>query len=215
MKKFDEEIRILKQKLATLGDFALQMLKESVIAFKEQDLKLAAEVHDRRHKLNELDDEIDKFSFKLIALYNPMAGDARTVAAALKINTYLTRIGRYGKDIALVTTEIGTIPHFKKIVSIPQMFNIVVGMIHDALDAFQNGVTDRIADIAARDDEVDELRYSIFRECVSYMMENPRYITMGSHYIMIARYLERCGDHACKIAEKAYHMVTGKYIEYS
>lgn len=215
MKKFLEEIKELKHKIVVMGDFVLTMLKDSVEAFKSQDLELAKTIYEQRKQINNFDNEIEEFAFRLIALYNPMAKDARTVAAALKINTYLTRIGRYGKDIAQVTLDIGDTPHFKKIVSIPQMFNIVLKMLQDSLEAFQSKKIDGFMDISERDDEVDELRYSIFRECISYMMENPKYITMGSYYIMIARYLERCGDHACKIAEKVYHMVTGEFIEFN
>lgn len=215
MKKFQGELELLKTKIIEMGQFALSMLNDSVIAFKDQNLELAEEVHQRRHKIQQFDNDIEANAFKLIALYNPMAGDARIIAASLKINTYLTRIGRYGKDIAQVTKEIGEIPHFKKIVSIPQMYRIVSQMIEDALEAFQSNNIHNLLDFGERDDEVDELRYSIFRECISYMMENPSYITMGSHYIMIARYLERCGDHACKVAEKTYHMITGEYIELS
>jgi len=86
-------------------------------------------------------------------------------------------------------------------------------MIQDALRAFENETVIDTEDFVSRDDELDSLRYSIFRECLTYMMEDPQKITRCSHYIMIARYLERCGDHACKMAEKIYYMVTGERKE--
>jgi len=129
------------------------------------------------------------------------------------MNTYLTRIGRYGKDIAKVTDEMGNRPHFKKLVSIPHMSELVGKMIDDALAAFEKEDISLLKDFKDRDDTIDELRYSIFRECLTYMMEDQKVITPGIYYIMVARYLERCGDHACKIAEKIHYMVTGEHVE--
>lgn len=196
-----------------MGDLALNMLNSSVKALKNIDLGLAQKVYDLRKDLNSFDQEIEDEAFRLIALYQPLANDLRTIACILKMNIDLNRIGRYGKDIAKLTREFENNPHFKKLVSIPQMNRNVTEMVRDALIAFEEGDLSRLKDFVERDDEIDELRYSVFRECVSYMMENPRIITQGSHYIMVARYLERCGDHACKIAEKIYYMVNGSHVE--
>ena len=127
--------------------------------------------------------------------------------------TYLTRIGRYGKDIANAAKGLSTQPHIAKLVSIPYMCNIVCGMIEDTLKAFETEDLSLIQDFAERDDNLDTLRYSIFRESLTYMMEDQKNITRCANYIMIARYLERCGDHVCKIAEKIHFMVTGERIE--
>jgi phosphate transport system protein len=86
-------------------------------------------------------------------------------------------------------------------------------MINDSITAFTTGEVSILKDFSQRDDDVDELRFSIFRECLSYMMEDPKNITICIHYIMVARYLERCGDHACDMAEEIHYMVTGKRIE--
>lgn len=88
-------------------------------------------------------------------------------------------------------------------------------MISKVLEAFNTGKIDDIEDLEERDNEVDELRWSIFRECIAIMMENPKFITSYAYYLMVARYLERCGDHACKMAEKIYYIVTGDHIEIS
>jgi phosphate transport system protein len=135
------------------------------------------------------------------------------IVAILKIIEDLVRIGRYGKDIAALVEELSQKPHVKKIVHIPQMQRAVVGMVRDALDAFQSGNLDGIKDMTERDKEVDESRHAIFRECITYMMEDPTTITRCMHYVMIARYLERCGDHAVKIAERATYVYTGEYVE--
>ncbi len=160
-----------------------------------------------------MDEGIEQHALTLLTLYQPMAKDMRTIACILKMITYLTRIGRYGKDISNVAKELSMRPHIAKLVSIPYMADIVFGMIEDALKAFETEDLSLIQDFVERDDSLDALRYSIFRECITYMMEDPKNIKRCAHYIMIARYLERCGYHACKIAEKVHYMVTGERVE--
>jgi phosphate transport system protein len=109
--------------------------------------------------------------------------------------------------------ELANEPHISKLVSLPQMSSIVCSMIDDALKAFETKDLAHIADFKEREDTIDAMRYSIYREGISYMMENPKYITRCTQYILIARYLERCGDHACKMAEKIHYMVTGEHTE--
>jgi phosphate transport system protein len=142
-----------------------------------------------------------------------MAVDLREIACILKMITYLTRIGRYGKDIARLITDFEEKGHVKKLVSIPHMADLVISMIDDALYAFETKDISRFKDFVEREQTVDELRYSIFRECLSYMLEDPKVITRCMHYTMVSRYLERCGDHACKMSEKIYYMVTGERVE--
>src|SRR5690606_15912442 len=122
-------------------------------------------------------------------------------------------IGRYGKDIAIVVPDLADTPHIGNLVGIPHMGDLVIGMITDTLVAYDREELVAIDDIRDREEVIDALRYSIFRECLDYMMEDPKTITRCTNYVMIARYLERCGDHACKIAEKVHYMVTGERIE--
>ena len=213
VEKFHEELKQLKKDVITMGQLAKEMLQKSVEALKKQDFELSAWVRSKKGVIAKMDSEIETESIRLIALYQPMAKDMRTIACCLKMNTYLTRIGRYGKDIAKVNDEMGNNPPFKKLVSIPHMSDIVCKMIDDALTAFETEDISLFKDFKEREDTVDELRYSIFRECLTYMMEDQKVITQGIYYIMVARYLERCGDHACKIAEKINYMVTGEHIE--
>ncbi|MFH0816844.1 MAG: phosphate signaling complex protein PhoU [Methanobacteriota archaeon] len=211
--KFHAELDELKKDVLTMGRLANDMLWKSIEALKDRDTRKAEWVVSKRKELSELDDRIEESSLRLIALYQPMAEDMRTIATSLKMNTYLARVGRYGKDIAKVAIELADQPSMAKLVSIPFQAKTVCGMVDDALTAFETGDLAKITDMAERDSTVDALRYSIFRECLSYMMEDPKNITRCSHYTMIARYLERCGDHACKMAEKIHYMVTGERIE--
>jgi phosphate transport system protein len=213
VKKFHSELKQLKKEVIKMGTLARDMLQSSVESLRDLDAKKAEWVLSNKGKIADMDDRIEAKAFQLIALYQPMAKDLREIACILKMITYLARIGRYGKDIANLTNEFVDMKHIKKIVSIPHMSQIVCSMIDDALLSFEKEEVSRFKDFVDREDTVDELRYSIFRECLSYMMENPQVITRCMHYTMVARYLERCGDHACKMAEKIYYMVTGERIE--
>jgi len=135
-------------------------------------------------------------------MYQPMAKDMRVIGSSLKLITYLTRIGRYGKDIAKFVKEIADDPHIKKLVSIPHMSKIVDGMISDALIAYKNEEPVDIKSFVERDDDVDTLRNSIFRESFTYMMQNSKNIERCIYYIMISRYLERCADHSARWRKK-------------
>jgi len=214
-KVFHKEILDLKQKVMDMANLALSMLEDSINALFSKDDELAKTVMRKKHQLREYDNVIEEQALKLIALYQPMAIDLRRLATILKMNTYLTRIGRYGKDIAAVMRDVNDFKCHKKLINLRHIFEHVRDMIKDVLIAFNNADISLIKDLEERDNEVDELRWSIFRECIALMMEDPKCITACAHYIMIARYLERCGDHACKIAEKVHYMVTGEHIDIS
>ena len=142
-----------------------------------------------------------------------MAKDMRVIACTLKVITASMRIGRYGKVIANIVKEISDKPHIANMMSIPHMAELVIDMIDDSVKAYETDSIALIADFSARDDTIDALRHSIFREGITYMMEDPKNISRCTHYIMAARYLERCADHSCKIAENVHYMHTGERIE--
>lgn len=213
--KLDEDMHILLTDITEMAKLSRGMLMDSVRALKDLDTELAKEIISKKDKLYRFDDSIEDRALKMLTLYSPMASDLRKIATVFKMITYLTRIGRYGYDIAKITTHLAGQPHVKKLIDIPRMAEIVAGMIDDVIDSFQREDLSKIGDLAERDNDVDEIRYTIFRECLTYMMEDPRTITRCTDYIMISRYLERCGDHACKIGEKVHYMVTGERIEIS
>jgi phosphate transport system protein len=211
-----KELIILKNEVSKMGHLALKMLSDSIDSLYNQDIQLASTVLSNKNMIRDYDNQIEEKTLKLIMLYQPMAIDLRSLAAILKIITYLHRIGRYGKDIAdVVKTHLSDKEIALNLVNLRHIYEHVQSMINDALLAFEKMDISLIKDFGARDDEVDKLRWSIFRECLTYMIEDPKFITECAHYMMFARYLERCGDHACKIAEKVYYMVTGKHIEIS
>lgn len=213
VEKFHKELDEVKENVIEMGNLAKDMLQKSIEALKELDCEKANWVISKKIDLANMDDSIEDKTLKLITLYQPMARDMRQIACILKMITYLNRVGRYGKDIAKFIPEFEKNGHVKKLISLPHMAEIVCGMIDDALFAFDKKDISKFDNFIAREDTVDGFRYSIFRECLSYMMEDPKVITRCTYYIMIARYLERCADHACKIAEKICYMVTGQRVE--
>lgn len=213
VEKFHKELDEAKKNVIEMGNLAKEMLQKSMEALKELDSEKANWVIAKRIDLANMDDNIEDKTLRLITLYQPMASDMRQIACILKMITYLNRIGRYGKDIAKFIPEFEKEGHVKKLVSLPHMAEIVCSMIDDDLFAFDKKDISKFHDFIDREDTVDEFRHSIFRECLSYMIEDPKVITRCTYYIMTARYLERCADHACKIAEKIHYMVTGQRVE--
>lgn len=211
--KFHDELRNLRKDVIVMGELAIDMLQKSVEGLKNQDLEMASWVNENKVRIADMDSAIENKALKLLTLHQPMAIDLREIACILKMITYLARIGRYGKDIAKLTIEYEEHGHVKKLISIPHMSQIVIGMIDDALKAFETRDLSFIENLSERDDDVDQLRYSIFRECLTYMMEDQKKISRCTYYILVARYLERCADHSCKMAEKIHYMVKGERIE--
>jgi phosphate transport system protein len=214
-KEFRKELFDLKKQVVDMGNLALEMLSDAMKALETQDIDLAKITDKKKHKIRKYDSDIEARALKLIALYQPMAIDLRRLATILKVITYLTRLGRYGKDIASAVEELSNNQYPATFTNLKHMWEHVEEMIKDSLKAFDESDITYIENISKKDDEVDEMRWSIFRECITYMMEKPQTITSCSFFGIIARYLERCGDNACKIAEKVHYMVIGEHIEIS
>jgi phosphate transport system protein len=211
--KFHTELKTIKKDTGIMAVFARDMLKSSVEAMVRQDRGLAESVVAKKDALRDMDVNLEEHCYQLIALNQPMAKDMRTIVCSLKVINASMRIGRYGKVIANIVKEISDKPHIANMMSIPHMAELVMEMIDDAIKAYETDSITLIADFSARDDTIDALRHSIFREGITYMMEDPKNISRCTHYIMVARYLERCADHACKIAENVHYMQTGERIE--
>ncbi len=211
--RFEQEFEELKTMVLDMGKLSTEMLDKSVRSLKNNDMELADWVISKKGEIARMDDDIETRALRLLTLYQPVATDMRTIACCLKLNTYLARVGRYGKDIACVTKALKGKKHVSKLVSLPYMAKLVTDMLNDALYSFEHFDVSKMEDFSERDDDVDHLRWSIFRECLSYMMEEPKYIKQCANYIMVARYLERCGDNACKMNEKIHYMVTGVRVE--
>lgn len=211
--KFHTELNRLRQDTLDMARFARNMLCDSLQVLTAENIEAAKEVASRKKHIREMTIELEERTYQLIALYQPMAKDMRIVACMLKIISSSERIGRYGKDIANMVKHIKGQPEFVQPLPIVHMAGLVNGMIDNCIHAFETDSIDPIKDFSKRDDTVDALWHSVFREILTFMMENPRTITRGTYYIMVARYLERSGDHSCKMAENIHYMVTGERIE--
>ncbi|WP_342676613.1 phosphate signaling complex protein PhoU [Methanofollis sp. UBA420] len=211
--KFHDELKALRGEFVEYGQFSADMLKDAFRALKDGDTDLADAVLQRKTHLAELSDHFDERLLTLIALYQPMAKDLRVIACTLKMNDALYRIGRYGKDIAMLVPAFAASGHLGRMLNLPYMAEIVFSMVDDVLRAYEERDIAPLATLSERDDCVDDIRYSVFREGITYMMEDPKNIERCMDYVMVARYLERCGDHCCTMAEKIHYMVTGERIE--
>ena len=211
--KFHTELDRLKQDTTEMVQFARDMLSESLNALIGQDSAKALQVVSKKKQIRDVTITLEDRTYQLIALYQPMAKDMRVIACTLKMITASERIGRYGKDIANMVKPLQDQPNFTQPLPIPHMAEQVLGMIDDVIIAYETENLEAIKNFSSRDDTVDALWHSIFREMLTFMMENPKTITRSTYYIMVARYLERSGDHTCKMAENIHYMVTGERIE--
>jgi phosphate transport system protein len=211
--KFHTELQNLRKDTLGMARVGRDMLRSSVDALIRQDPGLAESVISRKGDIHDREVKMEEQCYHLIALNQPMAKDMRFIACTLKVINASLRIGRYGKTIAKIAKELSDRPHIANLMSIPHMADLVIDMVDDAIAAYESDNLILIEGFSARDDTIDALRHSIFREGITYMMEDPKNISRCTHYIMVARYLERCADHACKIAENVHYMETGERIE--
>ncbi len=211
--KFHTELKTTKKETVAMALLGREMLRSAVDAMIRQDKELAASVVAKKEALHQMEVNLEEHCYQLIATGQPMAKDMRIIVCTLKVINASMRIGRYGKVIANIVKDISDKPHIARMMSIPHMAELTIDMIDDAIKAYETESVALITDFSARDDTIDALRHSIFREGITYMMEDPKTISRCTNYILVARYLERCADHACKIAENVHYMQTGERIE--
>ncbi|MEM2944153.1 MAG: phosphate signaling complex protein PhoU [Methanomassiliicoccales archaeon] len=208
-----DELAKLNDEVAGMGNLAKEAIEKAVRAIVNEEFSLKDDVERLDGVIYECDMKIEKHCIDLIALHTPVASDLRTVSTCLKMITDLNRIGRYAKDIAEVIDFLKGQKYFKKLVSIPHMASLVISMVDDAVKSFTDRDLQRALNLFKMDDEVDALYESIFREVLTYMMEDPKKVPMGMRFILIARYLERIADHACNIGERVNYMITGERLD--
>ena len=211
---FAEELDQLKRRLLTMGGLAEERVRLATRGLVERNPTLMAEVIAGDVELNRFHVEIDDRSFKLLALHQPMAGDLRTIVAALKINSDLERVGDLAVNIAEAAERYITHPPLKPLVDIPRMADLAEGMLHDALDAFVSGDVTVAQAVLDRDDRLDELKEQVFRELLTYMLGDPRTVEPGLDLILVSRHLERVGDHATNIAEDVIFIVAARDVRH-
>lgn len=209
VKAFDEDITKLRGLIAEMGGLAEVSLAEAMEALIKGNLELADSVIARDKKIDALEAEVDRLAVRVIALRAPMADDLREVIAALKIAGVVERIGDYSKNIAKSADKIEQRKRFEPLTLVPAMADIARGMVHDVLTAYAARDPILAKSVIERDDMVDAFYESLFRNLVSYMIENPSTISSAAQLLFVARNIERIGDHATNVAEMVYYAATG------
>lgn len=213
VRAFDEELNQLRSMISRMGGLAESQLMVATEALNERDEDKAQRVIAGDHALDVLEQEVEKIAIVMIALRSPMADDLRELVSALKVSSVLERIGDYAKNVAKRSLVLNQSEPIKPAIIIPQMTALVKVMLKDVLDAYMDRDSQKAFAVWESDKAVDELYNSLFRELLTYMMENPRLITACTHLLFIAKNIERVGDHITNIAEIVYYLVEGENLE--
>jgi phosphate transport system protein len=213
-RQFDEELKTLKEKLMQMATLAEESIALAVRSLKERNEDYAQQVFRGEKTLNLLDIEIDNLGMQLFALRQPMATDLRLITASMRIAVELERIGDLAVNIAQRSMELMKQPPLKPLIDIPRMAELAQQMVKDAIDAFVNNDDQLAKSVCERDDEVDDLNDQIFRELLTYMMQDPKTIEKAVELILVGRHLERIADLATNISEDVIYLVKGKTIKH-
>lgn len=213
-RRFDEELNELKEKLLRMASLAEESIALAVNSLKDRKEELAKKVFEKEDTINLLDIEIDELCMRLLALRQPMATDLRFITSAMKIASDLERIADQAVNIAERSLELLKLPLLKPLIDIPRMANLAQDMVKDAINAFINKNDKLARSVCERDDEMDDLNDQIFRELLTYMMQDPSTIRRAVDLILVGRHLERIADHATNIGEDVIYYVKGKTIKH-
>jgi phosphate transport system protein len=213
-REYEQELRRLREQLLLMGAKVEEIIRGSIRALVERETALAEQMIAFDKKINQLELEIDELCMQILARRQPVASDLRFITMALKLVTDLERIGDLGVNICERVVELNAEPPLKPYVDMPNMAREVQEMLHEALDAFVAADADRAQHVIVRDRNVDAYYMQIFRELLTYMMEDPRNIFRATRLQSIAKYLERIGDHVTNLGEMVVFMVKGKDIRH-
>ena len=211
---YDDDLRDLTGRIAEMGGQAERMVEEAVNALVRMDMSAANAVVAKDLLINRLDQEIEEKAVLTIARRQPMAQDLREIVAALRIAIDLERVADLGKNIARNALALEGRTQSKQLVhGIEHMAEMTLDQLRQTLDAYTSLDENAAQAIIKKDDDVDAIYNSLFREFLTYMMEDPRNITYCTNLLFAAKHLERVGDHATNIAETIYYVKTGKTLE--
>jgi len=211
---FEEQLGQLRTAVLEMGGLVEEQIGQAVRALIQRDEALARATIERDHTVNRFDVEIDDLSLKLLALRQPAARDLRLITTALKITTDLERIGDMATHIAERAIELAAEVPIKPYIDIPRMADVARDMLRRSLDAFVREDTELALSVCLADDTIDQLHEQLFRELLSYMVENPATVSRAMRLLFVSKYLERVGDHATNIAEMVIFMVKGRSIRH-
>ena len=214
-KTYEAELRALREKLLAMGGKVESAIADCVRAVVERDSSIAQKVKDADREVNRLEVQIDEACRRVLALRQPAASDLRFITTALKIVTDLERIGDQAVNIAQRVLELNREPQLKPYIDLPRMAERAQRMVKESLDALVARDTALARQVCGEDAEVDALKEQIFRELLTFMMEDPRTISRAIRVILISRFMERVADHATNIAEMVVYLVEGKMVRHT
>ena len=209
LRSYDEELRRLRNTIAEMGGLAESQLAAAIEAVTKRDSALAESVVAGDEKVDALERELDNLALRVLALRQPVARDLREIFAALKIASDLERICDYAANVAKRALTLNQLRPVRPIYALPRMASLAQLLVKDVLDAYVARDAEKAYFVWIRDEELDEMYSSLFRELLTYMMEDPRNITPSTHLLFMAKNIERIGDHATNIAEDLYYLVHG------
>jgi len=211
---FDRDLEGIQARIMKMGGLVEEAIMKSARSLENRDVELAETVRKGDKAIDALDELINEETARLIALRSPTAGDLRLVLTVMRISTNLERIGDYSKNIAKRTGVLSQVPAVNDSASaLRRMAREVERMLKDALDAYIQRDVELAQDVITRDHEVDQMYNALFREFLTFMMEDPRNITPCMHLHFIGKNIERMGDHVTAIAEQVIYLVTGERPE--
>jgi phosphate transport system protein len=211
---FDTELEDLKKQLLLMGALVESQLQDALQSLIMRNSDLAIRIVENDVSIDKLDVEIDEACLRLLALHQPAAGDLRFITTTMKISMELERMSDLAVNIAERVVELNQEPQLKPYIDIPRMAEWVSQMVRECLDAFVNRDAELARKVCRDDDFVDGLTEQLFRELLSFMLENPRTITRSTRLTFIGKYYERIADHATNVAELVVYMVEGKIIRH-
>ena len=210
LKRFDEELERLSSTISEMGGLAESQLAQSLVALRQSDSEVAEQVIIADARVDALDEAVQEQTVKLLALRQPMAVDLRVILSSIKIAAALERIADYAKNTAKRTIVLNSVTAPPSAVTgIDRLGRLVRTALKDVLDAFAAGDVTKAHDVWQRDEEIDQVYTGLFREILTYMMEDPRTITSCTHLLFMAKNIERAGDHVTNIAELVSFRITG------
>ncbi|CAN7158910.1 PhoU family transcriptional regulator [Devosia sp. Root413D1] len=210
---YEDELTNLNKAISEMGGMVEQAITESAVALLKLDHKQAQDVRLFDKKIDEMQQRINDAAVSIIARRQPMAADLRMVVTSIQVANDLERTGDMAKQLAKRAMQIeslGLAPKFYN--GVKHMKELVARQLKSAIDAYLNRDSAAAVEVCSRDDEVDAMYNSLFRELLTYMMEDPRNITQCTHLLFCTKSLERVGDHATNIAEAAYYLETGRHL---
>lgn len=207
---YDQDLATLREDLLHMGVVVTNAIDKAVESLAKRNVSLAKQIMDGDDVIDDMQVDIEDKCMVLIARQQPMARDLRIIGTGLKITTDLERVGDHAFDIAKIAVDLNGKELIKPLVDIPRMAKMSQTMLKDALEAYINLDIALAEQVCAADDEVDQLNQQLFRELLTYMMEDHRTISQATQLILVARSLERVADHATNIAEWVIYLVTGQ-----